>query len=53
MPTQWSLILAAFVPQYGLGWEVGPQKLTIVSIGAGTFRARIDSRSLSGSSSYS
>jgi predicted acylesterase/phospholipase RssA len=42
-----ALFLAAFVPQYGLGWEVGPQKLTTVSIGAGTFRARIDSRSLS------
>ncbi|MGD1038066.1 MAG: patatin-like phospholipase family protein [Roseiarcus sp.] len=42
-----ALFLTAFVPGYGLGWEAGPEKLTIVSIGAGTFRDRADSRSLS------
>lgn len=42
-----ALFLSAFVPHYGLAWEAGPEKLAIVSIGAGTFRARLDSRSLS------
>ena len=42
-----ALFLTAFVPQYGLGWQAGPDKLTIVSIGAGTFRDRLDPRSLS------
>ncbi|MGD0641267.1 MAG: patatin-like phospholipase family protein, partial [Roseiarcus sp.] len=42
-----ALFLSAFVPGYGLAWETGPEKLTIVSIGAGTFRDRFDSRSLS------
>ncbi len=40
------LFLSAFVPKYGLAWEAGPEKLTIVSIGAGTFRDRLDARSL-------
>jgi predicted acylesterase/phospholipase RssA len=42
-----ALFLSAFVPHYGLAWEASPEKLTIVSIGAGTFRDRLDSRSLS------
>ncbi len=42
-----ALFLSAFVPHYGLGWEAGPEKLTIVSIGAGTFRDRLDARSFS------
>ncbi len=42
-----ALFLTAFVPRYGLAWEAHPEKLTIVSIGAGTFRDRFDSRSLS------
>ncbi len=41
-----ALFLSAFVPKYGLAWEAGPEKLTIVSIGAGTFRDRLDARSL-------
>lgn len=36
-----ALFLSVFVPGYGLGWEAGPDKLTIVSIGAGTFRDRL------------
>ena len=42
-----ALFLSAFVPSYGLAWEASPEKLTIVSIGAGTFRDRLDPRSLS------
>jgi predicted acylesterase/phospholipase RssA len=42
-----ALFLSAFVPRYGLSWEVGPDKLTIVSIGAGSFRDRLNPRALS------
>jgi hypothetical protein len=42
-----ALFLSACVPGYGLAWEAKPEKLTIVSIGAGTFRDRIASRALS------
>ena len=41
-----ALFLSVFVPRYGLAWETGPDKLTIVSIGAGTFRDRLDPRAL-------
>jgi hypothetical protein len=42
-----ALFLTAFVPRYGLAWETGPDRLTIVSVGAGTFRDRFDPRLLS------
>lgn len=35
-----SLLLAAILPGHKLGWPTGPDKLTIVSVGAGTFRDR-------------
>jgi uncharacterized protein len=35
-----SLLLAAILPGHKLGWATGPANLTIVSIGAGTFRDR-------------
>lgn len=33
-----ALFLAAVLPNYGIAWPVGPENLTIVSVGAGTFR---------------
>jgi uncharacterized protein len=33
-----ALFLAAALPSYGIAWPVGPDNLTIVSVGAGTFR---------------
>jgi uncharacterized protein len=42
-----ALFLTAFVPRYGIGWEAHPDKLTIVSIGAGSFRDRLNPRKLS------
>jgi len=41
-----ALFLAAVLPGYRLGWQASPEKLTIVSVGAGTFRDRIDPRAL-------
>jgi len=41
-----ALFLAAFMPAHGLNWKAGPENLTIVSIGAGTFRDRIQSSEL-------
>jgi hypothetical protein len=32
------LFLMAAIPQYGLSWQMGPNNLTIVSIGTGSFR---------------
>ena len=34
------------MPRLGIGWDVGPDKLTIVSIGAGTFRDRFEASTL-------
>ncbi len=42
-----ALFLAAYVPSMGLGWAAGPENLTIVSVGAGTFRDRFDTQDLS------
>ena len=41
-----AMFLTTFVPAYGLGWPVGPENLTIVSVGAGTFRESIAPREL-------
>lgn len=41
-----ALFLTAFVPRLGIGWPAGPDKLTIVSVGAGTFRDRFESSAL-------
>jgi predicted acylesterase/phospholipase RssA len=41
-----ALFLSAFVPRLGVGWDVGPDKLTIVSVGAGTFRDRFEASTL-------
>ena len=41
-----ALFLSVFVPRLGIGWEVGPDKLTIVSVGAGTFRDRFETATL-------
>jgi hypothetical protein len=48
-----SLLLAAILPAYGLGWATGPANLTVVSIGAGTFRDRLKSAVLRRSASAS
>ena len=42
-----ALFIAAYVPKLGIGWEAGPKKLTIVSVGAGTFRDKFETNSLS------
>ena len=41
-----ALFLAAFLPAHGLAWKVGPENLTIVSVGAGTFRESITPHNL-------
>jgi hypothetical protein len=41
-----ALFLSAFIPAYGIGWPASPDALTIVSIGAGTFRDRVEARGL-------
>jgi hypothetical protein len=40
------LLLYAALPQYGLGWPLGPDKLTIVSVGTGYSRPRVGLREL-------
>jgi predicted acylesterase/phospholipase RssA len=41
-----AMFLTTFIPAYGLGWPVGAENLTIVSVGAGTFRESISPREL-------
>jgi predicted acylesterase/phospholipase RssA len=48
-----SLLLAAILPGHKLGWATGPANLTIVSVGAGTFRDRPKSATLRRSASAS
>ncbi len=36
-----ALFLIATLPQHGLAWPLGPENLTIVSIGTGAFRYRV------------
>ena len=48
-----SLLLAAILPGHKLGWATGPANMTIVSIGAGTFRDRPKSDALRRSASAS
>jgi predicted acylesterase/phospholipase RssA len=36
-----ALFMIAALPQHRLGWQLGPENLTIVSIGTGAFRYRI------------
>ncbi|WAJ26399.1 patatin-like phospholipase family protein [Antarcticirhabdus aurantiaca] len=38
------LFLLATLPQHGLDWPVGPERLTIVSVGTGLFRNRMTGR---------
>ena len=46
-----ALFLSVFVPRMGIGWPAGPDKLTIVSVGAGTFRDRFEASTLTGAAS--
>ncbi|MGA2794832.1 MAG: patatin-like phospholipase family protein [Roseiarcus sp.] len=46
-----ALLLAAILPSHGLAWPTGPGNLTIVSIGAGAFRDRLNSQALRRSAS--
>lgn len=39
-----ALLLAAILPCHGLRWQTGPDNLTIVSVGAGTFRAGLKTK---------
>lgn len=41
-----ALFKAATIPAYGFGWPTGADLLTIVSIGAGTYRPQINPRKL-------
>jgi len=41
-----ALLLAAILPGHGLAWPTGPGNLTIVSVGAGSFHDRLNSRAL-------
>ena len=41
-----ALLLLAALPGYGLNWPLSPDKLTIVSVGAGGYRDRHDARAL-------
>jgi hypothetical protein len=38
------VLMAALLPAYGLKWALGPDKLTIVSVGTGSFRSTMASR---------
>jgi len=40
------LFLYAALPQYGLSWPLGPENLTIVSIGTGSFRPHVSLKEL-------
>jgi uncharacterized protein len=40
------LLMAATIPSFGLGWPTGPDKLTIVSIGTGSNRFRLQQSDL-------
>jgi uncharacterized protein len=35
------MFLIAYLPQYGLNWKLGPENLTVVSVGTGSFRYRM------------
>ena len=48
-----SLLLAAILPGHRIGWKTGPANLTIVSVGAGTFRDRPKSDAMRRSASAS
>jgi hypothetical protein len=48
-----SLFLATILPGHRLNWKTGPSNLTICSIGAGTFRDRLESSQLARSASAS
>jgi patatin-like phospholipase len=41
------ILLATTLPQYGLGWPFGADRLTIVSIGTGTWRPKLQLSNLS------
>ena len=38
------LLMTAILPPYGLGWATGPDKLLVVSVGAGSFRPTLDAK---------
>jgi hypothetical protein len=46
-----ALFLCATLPPYRLEWALGPDKLTVVSIGTGSYRQRFTSRALRRASS--
>ena len=41
-----ALLLAAIQPCYGVNWPTGADKLSVVSIGTGSFRPRVDAQKL-------
>ncbi len=41
-----ALLLATIMPCHNIGWSLGADKLTVVSIGTGSYRVRTDARAL-------
>jgi hypothetical protein len=39
-----ALFMIAALPQYGLAWPLGPENMTIVSVGTGAFRYRVNKK---------
>jgi uncharacterized protein len=44
------MLMTAILPAYGLQWALGPDKLTIVSVGTGSFRSTAPTRAIVGMS---
>ena len=41
-----ALLLATVMPCHGIGWSLGADKLTVVSVGTGSYRVRLNARDL-------
>ena len=41
-----ALLLATVMPCHRIGWSLGADKLTVVSVGTGSYRARLNARDL-------
>jgi hypothetical protein len=41
-----ALLMMAVLKQFGIGWQLGPQNLTIVSIGTGSYRTKLSFQEL-------
>ena len=41
-----ALLMMAVLKQFGIGWQLGPENLTIVSIGTGSYRTKLSFKEL-------